>query len=205
MRIDPCKHLWCHDCRQVRCWFKRLTNWLSIFSVLALFVGCGYLPLKPGRASFVSATTAGELRQSQNPQSESKQIYRRTEEAGKVVEEVDTTIGAAQRDTAREMAAKLGSLKGIIWVGVLVFLFGAASFAWPPLKVIVGGSVTTSAVIAGAGLSLIILPTLIVGQELLILCVALGAAVLYWFCHRHASVHAKLKTLTQPEPPLVTK
>jgi hypothetical protein len=143
----------------------------------------------------VAGATTGELHQSQNPKQESKQVFKRTEKAGEVTEEVTTVIGAAQKDVAREVAAKLGSLKGIIWVGVLVFLFGAASFVYPPLKVIVGGSVTTSAVISGAGLALIVLPTLIVGNEILILCVALGAAVLYWFAHRHASVHAELKTL----------
>lgn len=172
----------------------------KIFSLLALVVltGCGILPLAPGRSSFVSATTQGQLVQSENPKQESKQTFKRTEKAGEVTEVIETTIGAAQKDVAREVAAKLGSLKGIVWVGVLVFLFGAASFVYPPLKVIVGGSVTTSAVVTGAGLALIVLPTLIVGNEILILCVALGGAALYFFAHRHASVHSKLKTLTEP-------
>lgn len=172
---------------------------LAIGGCLSLFIlGCSYLPLRPGRSSFVSGATTGELHQSQNPKQESKQVYKRTDKAGEVTEVIETTIGAAQKDVAREVAAKLGSLKGIIWVGVLVFLFGAASFVYPPLKIIVGGSVTTSAVICGAGLALIILPTLIVGNEILILCVALGGAALYWFAHRHASVHAELKTLKEP-------
>jgi len=159
--------------------------------------GCA-LPLKPGHASFSSNSgVVGTVQQSQNPKNETKQTYRRTQEnkEGKTVEEVDTTIGAAQKDVAREIGAKLSSLKGVVWIGILVFLFGAASFVYPPLKVLVGGSVTTSAVIALSGLALIVLPTLIVGNELLILGVALGAAVLYFFAHRHASVHARLKTL----------
>lgn len=153
------------------------------------------LPLRPGKSSFASATTSGQLVQSENPKDESKQIYTRTEECGKVTETVETTIGGAQKDVAREMAAKLGSLKGIVWIGVLVFLFGAASAVWPPLKALVGGSVTTSVVIAGAGLSLIILPTLIVGNEILILCVALGGAALYFFAHRHGGLRGQLKSL----------
>ena len=32
-----------------------------------------------------------------------------------------TELGAAQKDTARELSAKLASLKGIVWVGVAVF------------------------------------------------------------------------------------
>src|SRR3974390_2181528 len=38
-----------------------------------------------------------------------------------------TELGAAQKDTARELSAKLASLKVIVWVGVVGFLFGRAS------------------------------------------------------------------------------
>jgi uncharacterized membrane protein len=58
---------------------------------------------------------------------------------------------------------------------------------WPPLKLIVG-SVTTSVVACVAGLALIVLPVLVVGNELLILGVAVGAVVLYWFSHRHGEL-----------------
>jgi hypothetical protein len=171
---------------------------LCLLSVGFFLSGCGVLPLRPGRA--VIATETGKVisvHQSQNPLNETTQDYRLvTDPETKVItEEVHTKIGAAQKDTAREMAAKLGALKGVVWIGVLVFLFGAASFAYPPLKVIVGGSTTTSAVISASGLAMIILPTLIVGHELLILCVAAGAAALYFFAHRHGSVHSELKTL----------
>src|SRR5439155_5634108 len=44
-----------------------------------------------------------------------------------------TELGAAQKDTARELGAKLSSLKGLVWVGLVMFVFGIASFAWPPL------------------------------------------------------------------------
>jgi hypothetical protein len=95
-----------------------------------------------------------------------------------------TELGAAQKDTARELSAKLASLKGIVWVGVAMFLFGLASLFYPPLKLIVG-SVTTSAAILVGGIALMVLPTLIVGNELLILG-GVGAAVGLWFFgHRH--------------------
>ena len=88
-------------------------------------------------------------------------------------------LGAAQKDTAREIGAKLASLKGLVWVGVVLFLAGLATLFYPPLRAIVG-SVTTSAAICAGGLALIILPTLVVGNELLILG---GVAVLVggWF------------------------
>jgi hypothetical protein len=95
-----------------------------------------------------------------------------------------TELGAAQKDTAREIGAKLSSLKGIVWVGVVMFLFGLASIFYPPLKLLIG-SVTTSAAITVGGLVLTVLPTLIVGNELLILG-RVGVAVGGWFlAHRH--------------------
>jgi hypothetical protein len=98
-----------------------------------------------------------------------------------------TELGAAQKDTARELSAKLASLKGIVWVGVALFLFGLATLFYPPLKLIIG-SVTTSAAIVVGGLALIVLPTLIVGNELLILG-GVGAGVgLWFFAHRHGQL-----------------
>jgi hypothetical protein len=98
-----------------------------------------------------------------------------------------TELGAAQKDTARELGAKLSSLKGIIWVGVGLFVFGLASLVWPPLKVIVG-SVTTSAALMLGGVALMVLPSLVVGNELLILGVV-GIAVGGWFlAHRHGQL-----------------
>jgi len=98
-----------------------------------------------------------------------------------------TELGAAQKDTARELSAKLASLKGIVWVGVAMFLFGLASIFYPPLKLIMG-SVTTSVAILVGGIALMVLPSLIVGNELLILG-GVGAAVGVWFfAHRHGQL-----------------
>jgi hypothetical protein len=95
-----------------------------------------------------------------------------------------TELGAAQEDTARELGAKLSSLKGIVWVGVGLFVFGIASLVWPPLKAIIG-SVTTSAALMLGGLTLMILPTLLVGNELLILGVVVLAVGVWFLAHRH--------------------
>ena len=98
-----------------------------------------------------------------------------------------TELGAAQKDTAREIGAKLASLKGIVWVGVALFLFGLASLFYPPLKAIVG-SVTTSAAILAGGLALMVLPSLIVGNELLILAGVAAAVGLWFLAHRHGKL-----------------
>jgi hypothetical protein len=109
-------------------------------------------------------------------------------------------LGAAQKDTARELGAKLSSLKGIVWVGVGLFVFGLASLVWPPLKVIIG-SVTTSAALMLGGLTLMVLPSLIVGNELLILG---GVAVTVggWFlAHRHGHLRGLVAASTQKPSP----
>ena len=95
-----------------------------------------------------------------------------------------TELGAAQKDTARELGAKLASLKGIMWVGVALFVFGLASIFYPPLKLLIG-SLTTSAAICAGGLALMVLPTLVVGNELLILGGVASAVALWFLAHRH--------------------
>jgi hypothetical protein len=111
-----------------------------------------------------------------------------------------TELGAAQKDTARELGAKLSSLKGIVWVGVGLFVFGLASLVWPPLKAVIA-SVTTSAALMLGGVALMVLPSLVVGNELLILggvAVAVGA----WFlAHRHGHLQGIVAASTTAKPP----
>ena len=102
-----------------------------------------------------------------------------------------TELGAAQKDTARELGARLSSLKSTVWVGIALFVFGLASFAWPPLKLIIG-SVTTSAAITLGGIALITLPTLVVGHELLILATVALAVSAWFLAHRHGHLRGQL-------------
>jgi hypothetical protein len=95
-----------------------------------------------------------------------------------------TELGAAQKDTARELGAKLASLKGVVWVGVALFVLGLGTLFYAPLKVLVG-SVTTSAAICAGGLALMILPSLVVGNELWILAGVAAAVGLWFLAHRH--------------------
>jgi len=177
---------------------------MKLFSLVLLLALTGCVnPLKPGSASFVSHSGAtGIVKQSENPKNESKQVYRRTEETkdGKIIEQIDTTIGASQKDTAREIGAKLASLRGIVWIGVLVFLFGIASAFHPVLAILVANSKTTSAVIAAAGLALIFLPSLLVGHELLILGIAAAVAGAWFLAHRHGSLRGELNAIKSEKP-----
>jgi hypothetical protein len=96
-------------------------------------------------------------------------------------------LGAAQKNTARELSAKLSSLKGVVWVGLGLFIFGVGSLVWPPLKAVIG-SVTTSAAISLGGIALILLPTLVVGNELLIVAGVVLAVGMWFVAHRHGQL-----------------
>jgi len=111
-----------------------------------------------------------------------------------------TELGASQKDMARELGAKLANLKSIVWVGLALFVFGLTSLVWPPLKTIIG-SVTTSAMLTLGGLALIILPTLIVGNELLILGGVATLATAWFLAHRHGHLRGKLDSMS-PNPPV---
>jgi len=190
----------------------------GIFVMFSLLLcGCATQPLKGGKATMRRAGSIEQtLMQSDNPSQASRQDQETvrtrtyTVPVGSRLESVATNgatvvvsapmaviereetrakteLGAAQKDTARELGAKLASLKGIVWVGVVMFLFGLASIFYPPLKLIIG-SVTTSAAITVGGLALMVLPTLVVGNELLILG-GVGVAVGGWFlAHRHGKL-----------------
>lgn len=172
-------------------------------SFMLALPGC-VLAQKGGRSSFTSPSgLSGAVEQSENPKTPTEQVLERVTEVTtpggittKTTEKLATKIGASQKDTAREFAAKLGSLKAVVWVGILMFIFGAASLAWPPLKVIVG-STTTSLIAVAAGIALMALPSLIVGHELLILILGVVAVLGYWFAHRHGHLRGELKTLTK--------
>ena len=58
---------------------------------------------------------------------------------------------------------------------------------WPPLKVVIG-SVTTSAALVLGGLALMVLPSLIVGNELLILGGVVLAVGGWFLAHRHGEL-----------------
>lgn len=178
----------------------------SAWVALMLACGCSSYSTKGGK-SYMKAPSGVEagLKQSNDPKAASTQEYIKTTEVTtqvpgvgpvttKTVERVGTVIGPAQKNTVAEVGAKLASLRPVMYVGIAVFLFGAASLVYPPLKLIVG-SATTSAVACVAGVAMIALPSLIAGNEILIMCVAVGGVGVWWFAHRHGHVNGKLSVL----------
>jgi hypothetical protein len=157
-----------------------------------LLGGCGWAT-KGGRAAFQSPAFAGGIEQPENPKDATTGEYVESRPDGtKIVWK--TRIGAAQKNTLAETAAKLKSLRPVMFLGIFVFLFGVASAFWPPLKLIIG-SFTTSAALAAAGMALIILPSVISGNEILIIAATLGIAVAYWWAHRHGELRGEVKLL----------
>ena len=198
---------------------------LVLITSATLFSGCNLAPLKGGHATTTGAV-GQSLVQSDNPAQTSRQDQEtvrtktytvpagsRMESASNqvvlvsapmaVVEHEETRakteLGAAQKDTAREIGAKLASLKGLVWVGVVMFLFGLASLFYPPLKLIIG-SVTTGAAITAGGLALMVLPTLVVGNELLILGGVAAAVGLWFLAHRHGQLRGLVEAAKQNFP-----
>ena len=192
---------------------KTKTLLLVAVAAITFMSGCAIAPLKGGHAT-TSGTIGQTVVQGDNPAQISRQDQETvrtksyTVPAGSrllssnaeavvlsasmpVLEHEETRakteLGAAQKDTAREFSAKLASLKGIVWVGVVMFLFGLASLFYPPLKLIIS-SVTTSISILVGGIALMILPSLIVGNELLILGGVAAAVGVWFFAHRHGQL-----------------
>jgi len=77
-------------------------------------------------------------------------------------------IGAAQKDTSREIAAKLASFKPVQYIGVVILL-AAASMFHPVVRVALGVGKDMQMATAATGAALIFGPTLFVGNEKLIL------------------------------------
>lgn len=168
-------------------------KFLPLFLLAAtLLAGCAIRPLKPGFGWIQKpdGSTVG-IQQSENPKTDSTQKYERLPDG---TERVETRVGSAQRDLGRETAAKLASLKGVVYLGAIVFIFGIASIFWAPLRVIIG-STTTSAAIAAGGLVLIVLPTMLVGHEVLIFSGVSGAVALWFVGHRYGKLRGEVETL----------
>ena len=106
-------------------------------------------------------------------------------------------VGCRAKGHGARAGSQASSLKGIVWVGVGLFVFGLASLVWPPLKVVIA-SVTTSAALMLGGVALMVLPSLVVGNELLILG-GVGLAVGGWFlAHRHGQLRGIVAASSQP-------
>jgi hypothetical protein len=93
-------------------------------------------------------------------------------------------VGPAQKDTARELAAKLAAMRPIQYAGIACLLFAAAGMFYAPLRVILGGGKQFPLAIGVLGAALIVAPQLIAGNETLILVGSAIAGFIYWLSLR---------------------
>lgn len=112
-----------------------------------------------------------------------------------VAEKATTTTGTAQKDTARDLGARLANLRGVLWVGTAL-LFGGPVIGWKL------GWLTNGLIAGGVGLLLIILSTVIPGNEAwfglggLLVMPFIGFA--YYKAHHDAALSAPSASKTSP-------
>lgn len=101
-----------------------------------------------------------------------------------VTERATTTLGSAQKDTTRELGARLANLRGVLWVGVAL-LIGGPLVGWKL------GWFLNGCIAGGVGLLLVILSTVIPGHEAWFGLLGLGAipvvAFVYYRAHHDAA------------------
>ena len=76
-----------------------------------------------------------------------------------------------------------------------LFVFGLASLVYPPLKVIIGSATTSAALMLG-GVALMVLPTMLVGNELLMLGIVAVAVGGWFLAHRHGQLRGVVAAST---------
>lgn len=122
----------------------------------------------------------------------SKKLVKETQKVGQ-------SIGAAQKDTARETSALLGSFKWVQGLGVLVMLIGVVGFAHPAARLLIGGK-DTAMVVGLVGLGMIVGPFLLV-QYANWFALLVVLAALYWGVARLKYKEAEADTLKSISTP----
>lgn len=110
------------------------------------------------------------------------QIPAGSKKTSREVQKVGQTLGASQKDTARETSAILGSFKWVQGLGVLTLLIGAIGFAHPVARALIGGK-DTAVVISLVGVGMIAGPFLLVQYADWFL-LGLFVAAAYWYVSR---------------------
>jgi hypothetical protein len=99
------------------------------------------------------------------------------------IERTSTTIGAAQKDESRTIAAKLASIRPVQYVGILLVLAALAMFH--PVVKAVTASTTLQIVTGAVGMLLLFAPLVIVGNEHLLLIAGIALPAIWFVVHRH--------------------
>lgn len=95
-------------------------------------------------------------------------------------------IGASQKDTARDISAKLASMRPVQILGGILVLCALAMF-YPPIALITA-SRTLQAVTGAVGVALLFLPVIVVGHEGILIAAGIGIPAIWFFAHRHGTM-----------------
>lgn len=159
-------------------------------------------PENPGSAASQNSERESETTLHIPAASRILETTRTTDEAGKAVEitrtiipaeattqstrsreKKGTVIGAAQKDTSRELATRLASMRPVQYAGIVLILAALAMFH--PVVRAVTASVTLQIVTGATGLALVFAPMVVAGHEATILFAGLGLVAVWFFVHRH--------------------
>ena len=110
-------------------------------------------------------------------------------------ERYGATLGAAQKDESASLAARFSNMRPVQIAGIAMIL-GAGALGY------FTGRWKAPAILASAGLGLVLVAHLLVGHELLVLTAGLVAALLLGLYEAH--IHNLFLTGTSPPPPPAT-
>lgn len=112
-----------------------------------------------------------------------------------VKQSVEQSLGGSWKDTARELAAKLGAYSKLQYIGVGLILFAAAGLFYAPLRIILGGGKQFPIAVGALGSILTVLPMLIVGNEAVALIAAIVVGGVAWLIIRTTRKEAEADML----------
>ncbi|HVY70800.1 MAG TPA: hypothetical protein VHH73_12790 [Verrucomicrobiae bacterium] len=109
------------------------------------------------------------------------------------IERAGQSIGAAQKDAAREISARLASMRPVQFAGIVLVLAALAMFH--PAVRLVTASTTLQMVTGVTGMVLIFAPMVVAGHERMLLFAGLALVAVWFFVHRHGRLQGMVDTL----------
>ncbi len=115
-------------------------------------------------------------------------------------ETVGQSIGAAQKDMGREIAARMSAMRPVMWVGIGLLLLSVSMFH-PVVFVALGASRSVQMAAAVAGVVMIAAPSVLAGHERLVLFGGLAGVAGYWWVRRYGEKDGERKARGLAEKP----
>jgi hypothetical protein len=117
-----------------------------------------------------------------------------------VTETVSTQLGVSDKDTSREISAKLAAMRPIQFAGIALLVAALAMFH-PVVRAIVGSGKEMQMTVGAAGLGLIFAPQFIAGNEGIIIVIVAVALLFIYLNSRHSYNKGILDNLPTDKAP----